>query len=84
MATKQPSSAQGKEGGEGKPRAFAHRKTLIGYKLVSLKFVKIGAAVRCEMDVPDLKCAREHRTHLNTRYVPDIHNMCSLYILSST
>jgi hypothetical protein len=28
----------------------------------------IGAAVRCWMDVPDLKCAREHRTPLSTRY----------------
>jgi hypothetical protein len=28
MATKQPSSAQGKEGGEGKPRAAAHRKNI--------------------------------------------------------
>jgi hypothetical protein len=31
---------------------------------------KIGAAVRCEMDAPDLKCAHEHRTPLSTRYVP--------------
>jgi hypothetical protein len=31
---------------------------------------KIGAAVRCKMDAPDLKCAHEHRTPLNTRYVP--------------
>jgi hypothetical protein len=31
---------------------------------------KISAAVRCEMDVPDLKCVREHRTPLSTRYVP--------------
>jgi hypothetical protein len=29
---------------------------------------KIGAAV--EIDVPDLKCAREHHTPLSTRYVP--------------
>ena len=28
MATKQPSSAQGMEGGEGKPRAAAHRKNI--------------------------------------------------------
>jgi hypothetical protein len=31
---------------------------------------KIGAAVRCKMDAPDLKCAHEHRTPLSTRYVP--------------
>jgi hypothetical protein len=31
---------------------------------------KISAAVRCEMDAPDLKCAHEHRTPLSTRYVP--------------
>jgi hypothetical protein len=31
---------------------------------------KIGAAVRCKMDAPDLKCAYEHRTPLSTRYVP--------------
>jgi hypothetical protein len=31
---------------------------------------KIGAAVRYEMNVLDLKCAREHRTPLSTRYVP--------------
>jgi hypothetical protein len=31
---------------------------------------KIGASVRCWMDVPDLKYAREHRTPLSTRYVP--------------
>jgi hypothetical protein len=27
---------------------------------------KIGASVRCWMDVSDLKCAREHRTLLST------------------
>jgi hypothetical protein len=31
---------------------------------------KIGASVRCWMDVPDLKCAREHCTPLSTGYVP--------------
>jgi hypothetical protein len=31
---------------------------------------KIGAAVRCKMDTPDLKCAHEHRTPLSTRCVP--------------
>jgi hypothetical protein len=31
---------------------------------------KIGAAVRCEMNAPDLKCAHEHRTPLSIRYVP--------------
>jgi hypothetical protein len=31
---------------------------------------KIGAAVRCNMDAPDLKCAHEHHTPLSTRYVP--------------
>jgi hypothetical protein len=34
-------------------------------------FYKIGAAVRYEMDAPDLKCAHEHRTPLSTRYVPE-------------
>jgi hypothetical protein len=33
---------------------------------------KIGAAVRCKMDVPDLKCAREHCTPLSTRYVANM------------
>jgi hypothetical protein len=32
--------------------------------------IKLTAAAGCEMDVPDLKCAREHRTPLSTRYVP--------------
>jgi hypothetical protein len=30
----------------------------------------IDASIRCWMDAPDLKCAREHRTPLSTRYVP--------------
>jgi hypothetical protein len=43
---------------------------------------KIGAAVRCEIDVPDLKCAREHRTPLSTRYVPLSSTSCpSLLVL---
>jgi hypothetical protein len=30
-------------------------------------FCKIGASVRCWMDVPDLKCVRDHCTPLSTR-----------------
>jgi hypothetical protein len=31
---------------------------------------KIGAAVKCKIDAPDLKYAHEHHNPLNTRYVP--------------
>jgi hypothetical protein len=33
---------------------------------------KIGAAVRYEMDAPDLKCAYEHRTSLSTRLIQNM------------
>jgi hypothetical protein len=41
-------------------------------------FCKLGASVRCWMDVPDLKCALKYRTSLSTRYV----HMGSFYFSS--
>jgi hypothetical protein len=51
------------------PANFTKNPSHQGRKVEGVLY-KIGAAVRCEMDAPDLKCAHEHRTPLSTIYVP--------------